>query len=436
MGQLRDGIMKRGRSWSYVIRVPNPQTGLSKPTWVGGFATEAEAKAARDRARVAAHRGEYVTRSRLTVASYLREWLATHRVEVKPKTHEDYRRLVESYVIPHLGRTPLQSVRPATLTTLYAMLLKEGGKGGRPLSPRTVGYVHAVLRKAFNDAVVVEQMLPSNPVLRAKRPRVEVMQAQMPDRGWDASQLAEFLNAVSGERLHPFFRLAAFTGARRGELLFLHWGDVDLDNEAPHIVVRGTVSIVGGRRVDGTTKSGRVRMVGLDLGTVAVMRAWRARQEDERRFADGSWRGARRVFLTELGSQLPPDRPGEVMRRVIVEHNNRLGSPPLPRIRFHDLRHTHATLPLRAGVPVHVVAARLGHVDPAITLRVYAHVLRDQASGVAEMFAQVVEEAMTPAVGALQATEDVRAVSKPVSKPSDAVESCVVSRAENAQVRA
>ncbi|KRE62002.1 site-specific integrase [Nostocoides sp. Soil756] len=273
-------------------------------------------------------------------------------------------------------------------------------------------------------------------MLRAKRPRVEVMQAQMPDRVWDASQLAEFLNAVSGERLHPFFRLAAFTGARRGELLFLHWGDVDLDNEAPHIVVRGTVSIVGGRRVDGTTKSGRVRMVGLDLGTVAVMRAWRARQEDERRFADGSWRGARRVFLTELGSQLPPDRPGEVMRRVIVEHNNRLGSPPLPRIRFHDLRHTHATLLLRAGVPVHVVAARLGHVDPAITLRVYAHVLRDQASGVAEMFAQVVEEAMTPAVGALQATEDVRAVSKPVTKPSDAVESCVVSRAENAQVRA
>lgn len=434
MAQLRDGVMKRGRSWSYVIRVPNPQTGLSKPTWVGGFATEAEAKAARDRARVAARRGEYVTRSRLTVAKYLRDWLETHRVEVKPKTHEDYRRLVESYVIPHLGRTPLQSVRPATLTTLYATLLREGGKGGRPLSPRTVGYVHAVLRKAFNDAVVVEQLLTSNPVLRAKRPRVEVMQAQIPDRVWDASQLAAFLHALSGERLHPLFHLAAFTGARRGELLFLHWEDVDLGDETPHIVVRGTVAIVAGRRVDGTTKSGRVRTVSLDAGTVAVMRSWRARQEDERRFADGSWRGAGRVFLTELGSQLPPDRPGEVMRRVIAEHTNRSGSPPLPRIRFHDLRHTHATLLLRAGIPVHVVAARLGHVDPAITLRVYAHVLRDQASGVADVFAQVIGEAAA-ADGRSQEGQNGAAVSKPVSKRAGGASGGGTRAPVNAQVR-
>ncbi|MGL5823716.1 MAG: phage integrase central domain-containing protein, partial [Nocardioides sp.] len=156
MAQLRDGVMRRGRTWSYVIRVTNPQTGLSTPKWVGGFATEKEAKAARDKARVAARRGEYVSRSRVTVAGYLREWLATHQVEVKPKTHEDYRRLLESYVIPHLGRMTLQSLRPATLSTLYATLIRSGGKDGRPLSARTVGYVHAVLRKALNDAVVTD----------------------------------------------------------------------------------------------------------------------------------------------------------------------------------------------------------------------------------------------------------------------------------------
>lgn len=142
MAQLRDGVMKRGKSWSYVIRVTNPATGLSKPTWVGGFPTEREAKAARDKTRVAIRDGRYVTRNRTTVAAYLSEWLAAHQVEVKPKTHEDYRSLIDRYVVPGIGQMPMQSVRPATLSTLYATLLREGGQGGRPLSPRTVAYVH------------------------------------------------------------------------------------------------------------------------------------------------------------------------------------------------------------------------------------------------------------------------------------------------------
>ena len=84
--RLRDGVMKRGTTWSYVIRVKDPETGVSKPRWVGGFATEAAAKAARDEARVKARHGEYIDRNRITVAAYLDEWIEAHAMEIKPRT--------------------------------------------------------------------------------------------------------------------------------------------------------------------------------------------------------------------------------------------------------------------------------------------------------------------------------------------------------------
>src|SRR5690606_17574827 len=148
----------RGKTWSYVIRVPAPETGVSKPKWVGGFATEDEAKAARDEARVKARRGGYIERNQVTVTDYLTEWLDTHSVQIKPKTLQMYRFLVDRYVVPRIGEMRLQAVRPATITKLYRDLSASGGRDGKGLSPRTVEYVHAVLRKAFRDAVEIEQL--------------------------------------------------------------------------------------------------------------------------------------------------------------------------------------------------------------------------------------------------------------------------------------
>ena len=112
--RLRDGVMKRGTTWSYVIRVKDPETGVSKPRWVGGFATEQEAKAARDEARVKARHGEYIDRNRITVEAYLDEWLDAHAMEIKPRTLADYRACIRLYVVPRIGRLPVQAV-----TTLH-----------------------------------------------------------------------------------------------------------------------------------------------------------------------------------------------------------------------------------------------------------------------------------------------------------------------------
>ena len=151
----------------------DPETGRSRPKWVGGFATEDAAKAARDEARVAARRGAYVDRSALTVREYLTEWVEAHAASVKPGPAAGYRADIERYIVPRIGGLRLQSLRPAMLSKFYRELAEGGGKDGRPLSASTVAHVHRTLRKALTDAVRVEQVLAINPAERAKLPRTD-----------------------------------------------------------------------------------------------------------------------------------------------------------------------------------------------------------------------------------------------------------------------
>lgn len=371
--------------------VKDPETGVSKPRWVGGFATEEDAKAARDEARVKARRGEYIDRNWITVADYLDEWIEAHAVEIKPKTLQDYRHLINRHVKPHIGSLRLQAVRPARITKLYRDLVTTGGRNGKGLSPRTVEYIHAVLRKAFRDAVLIDQLLPSNPVERAKRPRKPPTES---GKVWTPVQLRAFLATVATHRLFAFYHLAAYTGARRGELLNLRWRDIDLDRA--EIRISGSAAVIAGQRIEGTTKSGRSRSISIDAGTVRVLREHGKRQAEERVLVGPDWKGTDDyVFTTGWGEPVHPDTVSSLMAALIKTHNqaNRLNpAAQLPRARLHDLRHIHATTLLLAGVPVHVVAARLGHADPSITLRVYAHVVSGQLAEAADIFARVITE--------------------------------------------
>jgi integrase len=329
----------------------------------------------------------------MTVAEYFAEWLDAHAVEIKPKTLAGYRDLVVRYVLPRVGSMRLQAVRAGTLTKLYRDLLEAGGRDGRPLSHRTVDQVHAIVRKALTDAVRVDEILASNPAERAKRPR----RTRKPlGSVWSTEELRTFLRAASKHRLSAFFHLAAYLGARRGELLNLRWSDVDFDRL--EIRIRGSAAVIAGQRVEGTTKGGRERTVSIDARTVRVRKEHRSKQAEERLVAGPSWSGDDDVFTTALGSPIFPDTVSQLVPKLIAAHNEGKGgsgepSAPLPPARLHDLRHVHATTLLLAGVPVHVVAERLGHADPSITLRVYAHVIRQQVADVAEVFARQVEEA-------------------------------------------
>jgi integrase len=396
MPRLRDGVIKRGGSWSYVIRVPDPATGISKPKWVGGFETEEAAKAARDEARIRARRGEYVNRSISTVADYLAEWVETHASTVKPKTLAGYRHDIDHYIVPRIGRMRLQSLRPAVLSRLYRDLAEHGGRDGRPLSAWTISHIHRTLRKALADAVHVEQLLAVNPAERSKLPRDRSAE---PNRVWTTEQLGIFLIAARSHRLYAFYRLAAYTGARRGELLYLRWQAVDLD--AAEVTFGGSTAVVRGQRVEGTTKGGRSRVVSIDRETVAILSEHNRRQAEERQAAGTVWTdNGGLVFTTKWGEPLYPDTVTALMNKLINAYNESVTAPSraLPHARLHDLRHLHATTLLLAGVPVHVVAARLGHADPAVTLRVYSHVLREHTLGVGDIFAQAVTAPVSKSV--------------------------------------
>lgn len=254
--------------------------------WVGGFDTEEDAKAARDEARVRARRGDYVNRSASTVADYLAEWVEAHASTVKPKTLAGYRHDVDHYIIPRIGRMRLQALRPAVISKLYRDLAEHGGRDGRPLSAITVAHIHRTLRKALADAVDVdvEQLLAANPAARSRRPKSSAVE---PVQVWTVEQLGSFLATAQSHRLFAFYRLAAYTGTRRGELLYLRWSAVDLDGE--EITFGGSTAVVRGQRVEGTTKGGRSRTVSLDRGTVAVLREHRRQQTEERLAAGSAW---------------------------------------------------------------------------------------------------------------------------------------------------
>jgi integrase len=212
-------------------------------------------------------------------------------------------------------------------------------------------------------------------------------------------------------RLFAFYHLAAYTGARRGELLNLRWRDIDLANAEVHI--SGSAAVIGGTRIEGTTKSGRSRTVSVDAGTVQVLREHGGRQVEERLKAGRQWAASDQyVFTTGWGSPIHPDTVSSLIADLIKTHNTavRAGGAGelLPHARLHDLRHLHATTLLLADVPVHVVAARLGHADPSVTLRVYAHVIRDQVAAAADIFARSIPPG------------DEAGVSKSVSKKASA----------------
>jgi integrase len=187
-------------------------------------------------------------------------------------------------------------------------------------------------------------------------------------------------------QLFAFFHVAAYTGAGRGELLNLRRKDIDLDGKK--VTITSSTAVIAGERVNGMTKSGRTRVVSIDDETVSVLRQRKADQAAKQLKAGDSWRGTNDgyVFMTGWAEPMYPDTVTSLMTKLIWANKQ------LPHARLHDLRHLHATTLLLSGVPVHVVAERLGHADPA-TLRVYAHVTRSAEAAAADIFAHAVKAA-------------------------------------------
>ena len=377
--KVKNGIVFTGRSWSYVLRVPDTNTGKTKPQWVGGFDSEKAAKLARDKARVSLSTSNYVSPKKLTLGEYLTTWInEVHANQLKASTLERYKRVIDRYLIPELGAIKLQDLRPSHVQGFYTSLLTRSTVTGNPLSPQTVTLIGAVLKKAIKYAVDVDGLIAFNPVNRVPLPKGK---GTIPTP-WSIQELNTFLDVARSHRLFFFFRLSAFTGARRGELLALKWSDFD----GSAITISKNRLMAGNQVIEqNSTKGGTngQRRVPLDRETIELFSVHRVNQLKERMALGENWQETGYVFVQENGLPLYPHTPSDLFKKLL----NKAGLRPT---RLHDQRHLHATELLRLGEPLHVVANRLGHRDAMVTATIYAHVSDQQAETASSTFANAV----------------------------------------------
>lgn len=299
---------------------------------------------------------------------YLEDWLERRRTILRPATYHSYRQLLRCYLLSRLGHLPLGAIDRRTLERCYAELLAAGGRRGRPLAPKTVRYCHAIVRRALEDALV-DGLIDDNPARQARPPRHDpAMQDADEDlQVWTGEQAVRFLAFVDDHPWRALWHVALGTGARRSELLGLRWSDVDL--AVQQIRIRRALTVVDGvPRLLGT-KTSRSRTLSIGGSVVAALDRWRREQQERQRVQAPVWRDRwGLVFTTEEGDHLDP-------MQLTVTFRDLVRRAPVPVIRLHDVRHTHATLLLSVGTPVKVVSERLGHTTIAMTMDVYGHVL-------------------------------------------------------------
>lgn len=371
-------------SWNYVIDIGRDSTGRRRQRLRGGFPTKRDADRALRELLLSLDRGGYVQPKR-TLEGFLREeWLPSIKGRVKANTFRDRRLCVESYIVPRVGALPLQELNVTHVNQLYGELLTTGSEDGMGLSPASVRRTHVVLRRALSDAVrwglVARNVTDHADPPSTKQVTVARRQAM---RTWTAEQLRAFLITTRSHRFHALWLVAATTGMRRSELLGLRWDDVDLDSRV--LTCRWTLISAGGQPVheDSQKTDASGRTVNLDQHTVACLRAHRVSQAQERLAAGPAWPDQGLVFTWEDGRGLHPDGVSHEFARLVEASG-------LPRIRLHDVRHTHATLMLKAGVHPKIVSERLGHSSVAFTLDTYSHVLPGMQAEAAELFADMV----------------------------------------------
>jgi len=373
-------------SWYFIVDVADGAE--RRQTRRRGFATKREAQAELTKVLTSLEQGTYVAPQRVTVASFLQTtWLPTVERTIKPGTFESYRRNVRLHIAGRaLGGRLLQDIGPADLNRLYGELLA-GDDKHRPLSARSVAYIAAILHRAFRDAVRW-QAISRNPADAADPPRPGVRPEM---RTWSAAQLRAFLDSLANDRLAGCWWLLATTGMRRGEALGLRWVDVDLDRKLIRItrtLITTDVQRKGSPGFSwGTPKTAKGRRtVALDDQAVGALKAHRKRQREERLAAGAEYQDQDLVICEPDGSPIHP-------KTISYQFRKAARSAGVPPIRLHDLRHTHATLALQAGVHPRVVQERLGHANVSITLDTYSHVDLDlQAAAAARVAALLTAE--------------------------------------------
>jgi integrase len=358
---MRGHIRERSPgSWAIILEQRDAATGKRKRKWHSFKGTKRQAQVECARLISEMNGGTYLEPSKTTLAAFLNHWLDHIKAQVSPRTHERYGEIVRKNIIPGLGAILLNKLRPAQISAAYSEALVSGrrdGKGG--LAPTTVVYMHRLLKQALGQAVRWE-LLSRNAADAVDPPKVE--------RGslttYDMTQTVELLEALRGARLRLPVLLGVMCGLRRGEIVALRWCHIDLAAGKISVMESAEQTASGVRYKP--PKSGRSRTVALSAMVISELRRHRLAQAEELLHLGARQSDATFVYTRQDGEPMQPRSLSQMWSTIRTT---------LPRIRFHDLRHAHATHMLGAGVHPKVASERLGHSRVGITLDLYSHVL-------------------------------------------------------------
>lgn len=371
--------------WAIVLDVPDPQTGQRRRKWHSFQGNKRAAQVECARLIAELDGGQYIEPAKTTVREYFERWLKHEKANVSPKTHSRYEELLMKNVAPVLGSVTLNKLTASKIDAAWSQLLESGrrnGKGG--LSPRTVHHCRRVMLTAMEQAVKWD-LLKKNPVSITRPPKVE--RAKM--EAYGAAQTGEMLFALKDTRMHIPALLAALCGLRRGEILALRWHHIDLVSAV--MAVRESAEQVGTEVRYKTPKSGKARTVALSSSVIEELRRHRVAQAEEQ-LKLGIRPDADAFVVAQIDGK--PIKPNSLTH----EWTRQIAKTALPQIRFHDLRHSHATQLLAAGVHPKIASERLGHSTIGITLDLYSHVMPGMQANAAEQVDAAIKAAKKPAI--------------------------------------
>lgn len=364
---MKGHVRKRGKKFVYVIDI-GTVGGKRKQKWSKGFDKESEAERAMRVELTKLDQNEFANPSKIALKEYLNKWLEIYCLpNLAKSTFESYKIIVDKHINPYLGHIKLQKLQPAQIQEYYAYAQKSGrkknGKKDNPgLSNKTVHYHHRVLKQALGYAVKPMQLLAVNPADSTEPPKPKKYHPNY----MSVETIQKLLEAIKGEWLEMPAILSLALGLRRGEVLGLKWSNIDFDNNV--VFIKETLVCTNKEVILKEPKSEESRRFIEMPPTLATMLKKHRTEQKKMRLLLKEYRDNDLVCCNDNGTLINPSTLSSAFRRLL----NKRG---LQHIRFHDCRHTFATLGLESGISLKTMQELLGHATISMT-GVYSHVTK------------------------------------------------------------
>lgn len=373
---MRGHIRKHGAGWQYTIELePDPITHKRRRKSKGGFKTKKECEAAMNELIMKLEKGEYVEYKDITLQEYMVKWLDNKKSNIKATTYEFYKNVIEGRINPVLGGIPLTKLKPLHIQEFLDYYTKD-----KEINSTTIKHYFTTLNTALNQAVKW-QLIPSNPCAAIEPPKRKKTKMNV----LTPEQVNTLLESVKNGKYSVMYipiLLAVTCGLRRGEIIALTWNNVDLVNGIITVSESAAIRVDGKNIITDTKTEAGQRSISVPPSVMPILKEHKRQQAENKLKFGPEYRDNNLVCCWPNGVELTPNYITHTFKKVLREAG-------LPDIRFHDLRHTNATLLLLQGVNTKVVSERLGHSSIDVTLDIYGHVLPEMQKEAAEKLDEI-----------------------------------------------